>query len=127
MKEPVIEDVHLGSGREVEKRDVVSVRLTMRLNRGDVVVEDRQVSFQVGARSVLAGIEKGVLGMRAGGTRRLSFGPHLGYGNAGAPGIPPHAKLDCIVELLALCAEGEPGPVGIRRMIRKKPRNRTPL
>lgn len=127
MKEPVIEDIRQGEGRAVVKRDVVTVRLTVRLNRGDAVIENRETSFQVGARSVMAGLEQGVLGMRAGGTRMISFGPHLGYGAVGAHRIPPGAKLDCTVELLAVFAEDEPGPTGIRRMVRPKSRRRLPM
>lgn len=119
-KEPVIEDIVVGAGRPADRRDIVEIGLTMRLARGDVVIADAVQAFQIGARQVVAGLEQGVLGMRAGGRRHISFGPHLGYGGRNVGTIPADAKLQCDVELLALHAEDDPGgPAGIRRMGRK--------
>jgi len=120
-KEPIIEDVRAGKGREVKRRDVVRIKLSMQLSKGEWVLEDQITAFQIGARSVIAGLEKGVLGMKQDGIRKITFGPHLGYRDKPVANIPANAKLICHVELLELFDENDPnGPVGIRRMIREE-------
>jgi FKBP-type peptidyl-prolyl cis-trans isomerase FkpA len=60
-------------------------------------------SFQVGAAEVIGGWDQGVLGMQAGGQRRLLIPPALGYGARGAGGvIPPNATLLFDIELLSI-------------------------
>lgn len=118
-KEPVIEEIEIGTGREAAHRDIVKIELSMQLSKGDYALENAIKVFQIGARTVIAGLERGVLGMKRGGKRKVSFGPHLGYRDNSVPNIPANAKLICHIELLELFDEDDPtGPVGIRRMIR---------
>ena len=57
--------------------------------------------FQLGAGQVIRGWDLGVVGLRAGGKRRLLIPSALAYGERGAGGvIPPHAALLFEVELL---------------------------
>ena len=49
--------------------------------------------FVLGAGSVIAGWEQGVLGMKVGGIRRLIVPPALAYGSTGSGSIPPNATL----------------------------------
>jgi FKBP-type peptidyl-prolyl cis-trans isomerase len=59
--------------------------------------------FRLGAGQVIQGWDKGVLGMKVGGMRRLTIPPELGYGARGAGGvIPPNAMLIFEVELLGV-------------------------
>ena len=59
--------------------------------------------FRLGAGQVIQGWDKGVLGMKVGGQRRLMIPPELGYGARGAGGvIPPNAMLIFEVELLGV-------------------------
>ena len=48
----------------------------------------------LGRRRPIAGIEKSLDGMQAGGYREVLISPHLGYGSTGVPGtVPPDALL----------------------------------
>ena len=51
---------------------------------------------------VIAGWQRGVPGMKVGGTRRLIVPPELAYGSAGSGPIPPNATLIFDIALLAV-------------------------
>jgi len=97
------EDLTLGEGLPVAPGCVVNVVYDLLLNRGEAVQKNQACSFRLGERRVIAGLEYGVEGMRAGGTRRLRVGPHLGYRDEGVPGsIPANAVLEFHVTLLSV-------------------------
>ena len=58
------------------------------------------LSFVAGAGSVIEGWERGVIGMKEGGTRRLVIPPSLAYGPTRYNAIPGNATLVFDIELL---------------------------
>jgi FKBP-type peptidyl-prolyl cis-trans isomerase FkpA len=58
--------------------------------------------FTLGAGQVIAGWERGLLGMQVGGTRRLVIPPSLAYGGTRSNVIPAYATLIFDVELLSV-------------------------
>lgn len=92
--------------------DAVSVHYTGWLDKGgdepgvefDSSVKRAQpFVFTLGQRRVIAGWEKGVVGMRVGEKRRLSIPAVFAYGKEGIPGvIPQDATLIFDVELLGV-------------------------
>ena len=69
----------------------------------DTSVGKQPFQFKLGAGSVIAGFDQGLVGMRVGGTRVLIIPSAMGYGAAGVPGlIPPNSGLVFSVELLAV-------------------------
>jgi peptidylprolyl isomerase len=60
-------------------------------------------SFPLGGGQVIAGWDRGVVGMRVGGRRKLVIPPHLGYGDRGAGNvIKPGETLVFVVDLLGV-------------------------
>ena len=101
-----IEDLVVGSGAEVKTGDTLSIHYTGWLENGtkfDSSVGGQPIEFVLGQRRVIPGWEKGVVGMKVGGKRRLTIPPDLGYGPYGAgDSIPPNAVLIFEVELVAI-------------------------
>ena len=110
-----------GSGPVAESGHTVVYNVRIFLNQGDEVpineaIAERGISDDrirrendqilldhistLGKRQVIAGIEKALMGMRAGGFRKIRVGPHLAYRDRGLPGlIPPDAVLNISVWL----------------------------
>ena len=109
----VIED-DPGSGRVAERGDRVTYNIKIFLNRGDEVpLNEAQArhlpprllrhegsdvfvdhTIVLGSRDAVPGIEQSLLGMQAGGHRKVRIGSHLAYRDKGIPGlIPPNAVL----------------------------------
>ena len=103
-----IEEIKLGEGASAGRGDIVTIRYDGFLRRGDAFQRGVVESFKLGGRRVIAGLEYGVEGMRAGGRRRIRVAPHLGYGDRGVPGVvPANALLTFDVELLKVEEGGQ--------------------
>lgn len=98
-----VEAETLGDGPLAEHGSTVTIRFSGFLHRGEALQTDQPVTFRLGSREVIAGLEYAVEGMRAGGRRRVKVAPHLAYRDTGVPGtIPPNALLILEIELLAV-------------------------
>lgn len=64
------------------------------------------LSVLLGVGRMVAGLDKGIQGMRVGGARTLVIPPNMGYGNRNAFGeVPPNSTLLFEVELLDVVPE----------------------
>ncbi len=103
-----VEDLHAGAGEEATgPGQFVTVHYTGWLEDGTEFDSSKRrgepFGFPLGVGYVIPGWDRGVVGMRVGGTRRLTIAPELGYGAQGAGGvIPPNATLVFEIELLQI-------------------------
>ena len=102
-----IEDVKVGTGAEAVVGKLVSVHYTGTLTDGkkfdSSVDKGEPFRFPLGAGQVILGWEKGILGMKVGGKRKLTIPPSLGYAEREIAGlVPPNSTLLFDVELVAV-------------------------
>ncbi len=102
-----IEDIKIGKGKEAKRGNNVKVHYTGWLKDGKKFDSsyDRGTPFEfkLGRGEVIQGWDRGVVGMKEGGKRKLTIPPELGYGSRGAGNvIPPNATLIFEVELLGV-------------------------
>lgn len=105
-----VNDTVEGAGDPVLVGDTLTVHYTGVLPDGTVFDSSRDgepFSFTLGEGRVIQGWERGLLGMKVGGTRLLVIPPSLGYGATGIGQIPPNATLIFEVELLKRSPAGE--------------------
>jgi FKBP-type peptidyl-prolyl cis-trans isomerase FkpA len=101
------EDLVEGKGPTANAGQMVAVHYTGWLTDGKKFDSSKDrgqpFSFMLGQGRVIKGWDEGVQGMKAGGKRKLTIPPSLGYGSSGAGGaIPPNATLIFEVELLKI-------------------------
>lgn len=99
-------DLTVGQGAEVKQGSIILAHYTGTLLNGekfDSSYEHGQpIKVSVGAGQVLQGWDKGLLGMKKGGKRKLVIPPHLGYGEMDIPGIPANSTLVFVIELIEI-------------------------
>ncbi len=99
-----VQDVQVGDGPRADSGDVVTVHYTGWLPQGRKFdsSRDRGRPFEVaiGYGRVIQGWDRGIVGMRVGGRRRLVIPPALAYGAERSGPIPPNSTLVFDVELL---------------------------
>ena len=112
-----------GAGQVAQKGDHVVYTVRLYLNKGDeVLLNEKQADYvpkekiriqdgvtlidrtvTLGRREVMAGVEQALIGMKAGGYRKVRISPHLAYRDKGLPElIPPHAVLVAEIWLRAV-------------------------
>ncbi len=93
-----IEDVKVGDGAAAKNGSVVAVFYTGRLSvdgkEFDTNVGKDPFEATIGAGQVIKGWDEGLIGMKAGGVRKLSIPARLAYGERGVGAqIPPDSDL----------------------------------
>jgi FKBP-type peptidyl-prolyl cis-trans isomerase len=105
----VVQDLVVGAGATAATFDVVTVNYVGTLTNGtkfDSSYDRNQpLTFRLGAGSVIAGWDQGVVGMRVGGKRRLTIPPSLGYGSQPQGPIPANSTLIFEIELLSIAGK----------------------
>ena len=104
-------DLREGSGAAAEDGWLVAIAYTGWVydpaatdNRGSEFASaspEEPFSFRLGVGQVIAGVDRGVAGMRVGGLRRVVVPPELGFGVGGNTMVPANATLLLEIELLA--------------------------
>jgi len=102
-----IDELSVGTGEAAGAGDRVQVHYVGTLADGSVFDSSRKrgqpFNFVLGGGQVIKGWDRGVLGMKVGGHRKLTIPPSLGYGPRGQPpAIPPDSTLVFDIELLAI-------------------------
>lgn len=103
-EELLIQDTKQGLGREAIRGTTVVVHYTGKLTNGKVfdssVDRGESFSFQLGQGQVIQGWERGIVGMKEGGKRKLTIPPQYGYGARAIGPIPANSTLIFDVELI---------------------------
>lgn len=114
----VVTDLSEGTGGEVGRGDLAFVDY-IGANSSNGVVFDQSYGrapfpVVVGAGSVIAGWDQGLVGMKVGGRRQLVIPPALGYGDRAQGDIPANETLVFVIDLRAVAERPtpEPGPKG---------------
>src|ERR1035437_8770453 len=101
-----IQDEIVGTGVEVKSGDTVTVNYLGTLTDGTKFDSsyDRNQPFttQIGVGQVIQGWDKGIIGMKVGGKRKLIIPAALGYGSQATGSIPANSTLIFEVELLSV-------------------------
>ncbi len=104
-----IEDIKAGTGTGVKDGDSVEVNYIGALLDGrkfDSSYDRHQTfSFTVGTGRVIKGWDQGLIGMKAGGKRKLLIPSDLAYGPTGNGPIPPNTPLYFEIELVSIKAQ----------------------
>ena len=105
-------DLRVGTGAEAAAGNVLTVNYTGWLydaskpdKKGlefDTSLGRAPFQFRLGTSEVIAGWDRGVLGMKVGGLRQLIIPPSLAYDGVRSGPIPPNATLVFEIELLAV-------------------------
>ena len=103
-------DLLVGNGAEAASGSLLTVNYTGWLydaskpdTKGllfDTSVGKDAFVFLLGSGSVIQGWDKGLVGMKVGGIRRLVVPPSLGYGDTRNSSIPPYSTLVFEIELV---------------------------
>lgn len=99
-----ITELRIGSGARARDHSQVLVHYRGTFPDGtefDSSRERQPFRATLGKRMLIRGFERGIVGMREGGLRRVTVPPELGYGERGAgERVPPNAVLVFEIELL---------------------------
>lgn len=99
-------DLEPGSGPDAKPGQCLIVKYYGTLTDGTVFDENYDkptgLQFQLGQGTVIPGWDEGLVGMKAGGTRRLLIPSSLAYGSQAQGPIPANSNLVFVVHLISL-------------------------
>ncbi len=105
----VVKDLVKGTGTAATNGDTLSVNYVGELYKNGKVFDaswkdtpGKTYSFMLGQGQVIAGWDKGLVGMKAGGRRELIIPPSLAYKNQASGPIPANSTLIFVVDLVKL-------------------------
>jgi peptidylprolyl isomerase len=104
----VKENIVKGNGRTAKAGDRITVQYVgVAFSTGEEFDASwntgRPFSFRLGAGQVIPGWDRGIVGMKVGGRRKLTIPPELAYGAEGAPpDIAPNETLVFVVDLVKI-------------------------
>jgi peptidylprolyl isomerase len=106
-KRLVVKDIKEGTGATVKPGDEVTVEwIGIQYKSGKRVgsswSEHHLLTFLTDAGRVIPGWDRGMIGMKVGGRRKLIIPPGLAYGATGTTSISPNETLIYVVDLLAV-------------------------
>jgi FKBP-type peptidyl-prolyl cis-trans isomerase len=98
VTELLIEDIQKGKGSKVKKGDTITIKWAGFYQNGFLFESSDMLgelsTFKVGKGEVIKGWDQGVIGMKKGGTRRLTVPADLAFGEEGDHGmVPPNEPL----------------------------------
>ena len=103
-----IDDIVKGKGKAAKSGDDVTVQYVgVSFTTGEQFDASwdagQPFPVELGAGSVIPGWEQGLVGIRAGGRRKLTIPPELGYGPDGyPPDIPPNETLVFVIDAISV-------------------------
>lgn len=97
-------DILIGSGEIPRTKQRVVINFIMKTEDGTVIEDTYKsgipMSFILGNKDAIEGLEEAVSTMKVGGRRKLIIPPELGFGSRSFRNIPPNSKLIVEVELI---------------------------
>jgi FKBP-type peptidyl-prolyl cis-trans isomerase len=101
-----VRDLAVGEGRPARPGRRVALHYAGFLWDGtqieQVALPTPPVEFELGQRTVIRGLESGLLDMRPGGQRQLVIPPSQGYGVHQSGRVPPNSTLVFFVQLVSV-------------------------
>jgi peptidylprolyl isomerase len=105
-----ITDFLVGNGAEAKKGSRVYLRYTVTIWRTKAVIgttswktgDSPEALYRLGSGRSIAGIDKGLLGMKVGGIRQIVIPPSEGFGSAGSDPILPTDTIVMVAQLAAV-------------------------
>jgi hypothetical protein len=99
-----IEDLERGTGRTVGRGDTVRVHYKAQSSDGATLHDTRDQELPseviIGSTATICGFEKALIGMSAGGQRRVFVPWRLAFGESGrTPDVPPKTDLVFVIDL----------------------------
>ncbi|MEK7602203.1 MAG: FKBP-type peptidyl-prolyl cis-trans isomerase [Patescibacteria group bacterium] len=101
-----VTDEVVGTGAEAKAGDTVTMNYVGSLPDGTVfdasAKHGQAFTFTLGVGQVISGWDKGIVGMKVGGKRKLIIPPDMAYGNRDLGSIPPNSTLIFEVEMVKI-------------------------